>query len=160
MTLVPSRDEGARVLRSKTRNMALLRNTTTSMYNLEVEQANGLPITVTCTSNSTVAATDRRRGVIMEFDYEFAILDPKEELAEVMKQDLPALEFFILYYVAEETGLLECDFERQAIQPLPGDNSNGASSTTSMVNGVAVLDVDVISLSSTSHDTRDWTVGK
>jgi hypothetical protein len=140
------------------RRLQLLRSNASSMYSLEIERANGLPITVTCSSNAT-ATSGEKRAVILEFDYEFEIVDPKEDLAEVMKQDLPKLEFFILYYLAQETGLLECDLDRQAIPPIPMDGSSGAMSPTSIVNGSTVLNVEIVSLSSTSTDARDWTVG-
>lgn len=126
------------------------------MYEPEIERANGLPITVTCT-NSTSNTEASRKAALIEFDYELAIVNPNEHLAEFMKQDLPSLEFFLLFYVADEAGLLECNLERQVIAP----TQTGAAGDVSAISGIDLerLNVDIVSLSSTSTDTRDLTVG-
>ena len=80
---------------------------------LSVERENGLPISYAC---SRGASADRPRNLTLSFQYEFAVTDPEEDIgAEVIIQTLPALEYYILCYVAEAVGVLSCDFEHQNI---------------------------------------------
>jgi hypothetical protein len=135
-----------------------LRASSREMYKLEVQRSDGLPVIMTCNSNSTssaqAAAKMHRLNATIEFDYEFAVIDPGEDVVEVMKQDLPYLEFFILYYVAEQTGVLKCDLASQDVF-LFGDKS-----LISATQADARPKADVVSLSSVATDTRDLTVGE
>lgn len=77
---------------------------------LSVERENGLPISYAC------RGADRQHNLTLSFEYEFAVTDPAEDIgAEVIQQMLPALEYYILYYVAEAVGVLTCDFASQNI---------------------------------------------
>ena len=109
---------------------------------------NGLPVSLSCQpKNSTnVTAVNTSSSLLdstIEFDYELMLRDPRENVVEVLLQDLPKWEFFLLYYVADDIGILGCDIEKQNIT-----NSTEESS------------VDVVSLSSYGTDVIDNRIGK
>jgi hypothetical protein len=92
-----------------------------------IREENGIPVEIACplplpkisTTESwrrnTTADITQLNSVDVKFSYEFAILDPKESIEEVIEQDLPSLEYGILYLVAKSTGLLQCDLKNQNI---------------------------------------------
>lgn len=76
---------------------------------LIIERDRGLPIRIECVDDTN----DEMETVTLLFAYEFAILDPRESIAgEVIAQDVPSLEYFLLHHVARDIGLLSCETER------------------------------------------------
>lgn len=72
---------------------------------LTIERERGFPIRIQCVSSPEEIET-----LTLFFEYEFAIVDPRESIAgEVIAQDLPSLEYFLLHHTAREIGLLSCD---------------------------------------------------
>jgi hypothetical protein len=125
-----------------------------SLYELKVEKNNGLPVSLSCTrdanSSTKVTASNDTRQVLdstILFDYELMLRDPMENLVEVLQQDLPKWEFFLLYYVADDIGILGCDIDNQNIIGYDAKTGNATS-------------VDVVSLSSYGTDVVDNRVGK
>ena len=126
------------------------------LYEFEVERNDGLPVSLSCTdslgssSSSSKAknTTNDARQILVTtilFDYELTLRDPEEELVEVLRQDLPKWEFFLLYYVAEDIGIIGCQqIGRQNI------TSSAESNSTS---------VDVVKLSSFGTDVVDTRIG-
>lgn len=126
------------------------------LYEFEVERNEGLPVSLSCTdslgnSSSSLKAknttNDARQTLVTTilFDYELTLRDPEEELVEVLRQDLPKWEFFLLYYVAEDIGIIGCQqIGRQNI------TSSAESNSTS---------VDVVKLSSFGTDVVDTRIG-
>lgn len=127
-------------------------------YVLNVQQNNGLPVNLTCTSKTpTVTQTTASRSMYdatIEFSYEFTIFNPDQDPIEVLKQDVPLLEFFILYYVAQGTNILDCNVQNQGISLF------AESASTSAGGAIDQPTVELLSLSSVSTDTRDLTIGK
>ena len=125
-----------------------------STYEFQVENSNGIPVSLSCVANASIDeptnVTRQRLDSTIVFDYELTLRDPMEGIVEVLKQDLPQWEFFVLYYVAEETGVLECDFEMQNVSNFSSGNGSGASGNA----------VDVVSLSSYGTDVIDDRVGR
>ena len=125
------------------------------LYEFEVERNNGLPVSLSCidsstsssTSNANVMKNDTRQilDTTILFDYEITLRDPEEQIGELLFQDLPKWEFFLLYYVAEDIGIIGC----QQI---------GQQNITSFSQANA-SDVDVIKLSSFGTDVVDTRVG-
>jgi hypothetical protein len=127
-----------------------------SLYEFKVVKVNGYPVSLSCreknsSSSSQVASksaipstTFKNESLLdstIEFDYELLLPDPREDIVEVLQQDLPKWEFFLLYYVADDIGILGCDIGKQNI------------------NGTEGSSVDVVSLSSYGTDVIDNRVG-
>ncbi len=141
------------------------------LYEFQVERNNGLPVSLSCSSaadtgnppnnsNATTTLTntthpnnntnDTRQilDTTISFDYELTLRDPVEGLVEVLSQDLPKWEFFLLYYVAQDIGLIGCqEIGQQNI------TRNQDSNNTSFYS------VDVVNLSSFGSDVVDTRVG-
>lgn len=92
--------------------------------------------------------------VVLEFDYEISLKDPQESvLGEVLEQDLPKLEYWILYYLAEQTGIQTCDIANQNVSLFRSTSSNGN-------NKLNAPKADVIGLSSLGTDHVDERTSK
>lgn len=129
------------------------------LYEYKVERNNGLPVSLSCTdsvsasndsSNTTTAikkANDTRQllDTTILFDYELTLRDPVEEIIEVLRQDLPKWEFFLLYYVAEDIGIIGC--QNIGMQNITSSSRHNSTS------------VEVINISSIGSDVVDTRVG-
>jgi hypothetical protein len=61
-------------------------------------------------TNATTTQHQQQQALTLLFGYEFAVIDPREPVGgEVIHQDLPFLEYQLLYYVADAIGLHQCD---------------------------------------------------
>jgi hypothetical protein len=71
-------------------------------------------------ATATPLLDDNHQALTLLFGYEFAIIDPREPVGgEVIRQDLPQIEFNLLYHVAEAIGLLpECRGMIDAQRPI------------------------------------------
>jgi hypothetical protein len=124
------------------------------LYEFKVERNNGLPVSLSCTDTSNTSSTSNAKqeendtrqvlDTTILFDYEITLRNSEEQLAEVLFQDLPKWEFFLLYYVAEDIGVVGC-------QHIGQQNITSSSSKSS---------VDVVKLSSFGPDVVDTRVGK
>jgi hypothetical protein len=145
----------------------------------------GLPVTISCipgvadgeeqlsaTTTTTSAATSssnttttttpssNHQALTLLFGYEFAIIDPRESVGgEVIQQDLPSLEYNLLYHVADAIGLLNCHsiidkqrsiFLQQQSLPLTAVNDGAASAATTPLS---------TSSSSSSRDEMPLVIG-
>jgi hypothetical protein len=124
------------------------------LYEFKVERYDGLPVSLICSDNSSTPSTSKDKkkkndtrqtlDTTILFDYEITLRDPEEDIGEVLFQDLPKWEFFLLYYVAEDIGIIGCQqIGRQNITSFSHSNSS----------------VDVIELSSFGTDVVDTRVG-
>ena len=131
------------------------------LYEFKVERSNGLPVSLSCTdsvnasddsskSTSTIQNKTNDTRQILDttilFDYELTLRDPVEGIIEVLRQDLPKWEFFLLYYVAEDIGIIGC-------QQIGQQNISSSSSQSNS------SPVDVINISSVGSDVVDTRVG-
>ena len=131
---------------------------------ISIREENGIPVEFRCplpalnkSKLNDVAPSDgllagnetTYRKIEINFEYEFAILDPQESIEEVMDQDLPNLEYGILYLVAKSTGLLKCNLKNESIA------SWGPSDPTS-----SRQDLYLVSLSSGLSDQYNAETGK
>jgi hypothetical protein len=130
--------------------------------NLSIIVEDGLPVEYSCPwesrgmlltqrSNSVprsgTAANDLRTIEIV-YSYELAVIDPNESLEEVMVQELPTLEYAILYMAAKATHLLKCELEHQDIGLWADDLTINANKSQP----------NLISLA--SHPLDDWDIEK
>lgn len=123
---------------------------------LVVREEYGIPVEFACPVPSILepreaAAVDSDvRTIDVNFSYEFAILDPRESIEEVMEQDLPNLEYGILYLVAKSIGLLKCELQRQ----------NVSSWATDVLTDSTNTEPYIVSLSSGANDQPKTDIGK
>jgi hypothetical protein len=119
-------------------------------------EENGYPASYTCKapgSEGTDADTTTTKTMQIQFDYEFVMKDPREDLVEVFYEDLPILEFGILRKAVQAIGLDTCNLDNQRIKrwrPADG-NLQGP--------GSMIEESHVISLASSRPDEIDPTVG-
>jgi hypothetical protein len=128
----------------------------------------GYPITYTCDGpddgegdTDTTTTNTNTKTLQFYFDYEFVMKDPRESLVEVFYEDLPVLEFGILWSAAQAVGLTTCNLEDQDIgqwRPIGADDANGdgrrLQGSRSMIE-----ESHVVSLSSIRTDVIDPTTG-
>lgn len=134
------------------------------LYEFKVEKINGLPVSLSCKENHTASSSssqvpsssssqnnDTRTTLdsTIEFDYELILRDPMEDLVEILQQDLPKWEFFLLYYVADDIGILGCDLQKKKQNITAITNSSQEEK-----------EWDIVSLSSYGIDVVDTRVGK
>ena len=152
------------------------------LYEFRVERHQGLPVSLSCrldttdrrndddnhnttttwnnTNNSNSNNNDTRLllNTTISFDYELVLRDPVEDsLGEVLRQDLPQWEFFLLYYVAQDIGIIGCQAIGQQNITTTSNSSSSNNSNTNQTN--ASYSVDVVSLSSYGSDVVDTRVG-
>jgi hypothetical protein len=127
----------------------------------------GYPITYTCNGSDNgegdtdTTTSTNTKTLQFHFDYEFVMKDPRESLVEVFYEDLPVLEFGILWSAAQAVGLNTCNLEDQDIgqwRPIGADDANGdgrrLQGSRSMIE-----ESHVVSLSSMRTDVIDPTTG-
>jgi hypothetical protein len=122
-------------------------------------EGNGYPASYTCEGSDSSEVTDTdidtttTKTLQFQFDYEFVMKDPKEDLVEVFYEDLPVLEYGILWMAAQAVGLDTCTLDNQDIsqwRPVGADAGNDES---------MIEESHVISLASARTDVLDPTVG-
>jgi hypothetical protein len=119
----------------------------------------GNPVSFTCEAPviSSVEKkdtdTDATKMLQFQFDYEFVMKDPRESLVEVFYEDLPVLEWGILWMAVQAVGLDTCILDNQDIQKWRAGGGRRLQGTRSMIE-----ESHVISLSSTRTDVLDPTV--
>lgn len=120
-------------------------------------EENGYPARYTCEGSDGGEATEidttTTKTLQFQFDYEFVMKDPREDLIEVFYEDLPVLEYGILLMAVQAIGLDTCNLGNQRISQWRPADSN-LQGTTSMIE-----ESHVVSLSSSRTDVLDPTVG-
>lgn len=123
---------------------------------ITIRRENGLPIDYTCplrllefNSSSLLLSAgstsgDELQSIEIGFSYAFSVVDPNEGIEEVIEQDLPALEYSILYLVAQSMGILKCDFENQNINLWSGIESRNVTSPNSYVVSLSSYQMDSV----------------
>jgi hypothetical protein len=121
-------------------------------------EGNGYPASYTCEGVSMSEGADTDTSITtktlqFQFDYEFVMKDPREDLVEVFYEDLPVLEYGILLMAVRAIGLDTCNLDNQRIsQWRPADgNLKGTSSP--------IEESHVVSLTSSRTDVLDSTAG-
>jgi hypothetical protein len=101
-------------------------------------------VALSCVDSSNSNDTREVLNTTILFDYELSLRNPEEGIGELLFQDLPKWEFFLLYYVAEDIGIIGCPLiGRQNVTTFSPTNSS----------------VDVVKLSSFGTDVVDTRVG-
>lgn len=112
-----------------------------------IVQENGYPSRYTCETNDAAAAALSTKTLQFQFDYEFVIKDPRESLVEVFYQDLPVLEYGMLWMMVQAIGLDTC-------------KSSSSNALDQFATPDSTLETTrVVSLASTRKDIMDPTVG-
>jgi hypothetical protein len=128
-------------------------------------EESGYPASYACEgsdSEATEIDTTTTKTLQFQFDYEFVMKDPREDLVEVFYEDLPVLEYGILWMAVQAIGLDTCNLDNQEIsqwRPAGTDASSNAFGGKLQGTNSMIEESHVVSLSSSRTDVLDPTVG-
>jgi len=91
------------------------------------------PSSYECESNGNLSVDT----TTLSFAFEFIVAHPNEPIDEILVQDLPLLEYGILYRIGYASGILRCEFSEQAVDPWLLSTNNTSSANQSLVVALA-----------------------